>query len=86
VETEGFRLGAPPPDNDPRLIGRPFRRGDGVSTDVECLSTRGAKDSIRRLHDRAALKVTRSSSSCANVSVIPPSMPSMARARASFEG
>jgi hypothetical protein len=49
-----------------------------------------AKDSIphRRLHDRPALalKVTRSSSSCANVSVIPPSMPSTARSRASFEG
>ena len=43
---------------------------------------------IDELHERPplALKVTRSSSSCANVSVIPPSMPSMARSRASFVG
>jgi predicted unusual protein kinase regulating ubiquinone biosynthesis (AarF/ABC1/UbiB family) len=42
----------------------------------------------RRLHERPALApgVTRSSSSCANVSCIPLSMPAMAPSRASFEG
>jgi hypothetical protein len=33
-----------------------------------------------------ASRLTRSSSSCANVSVIPPSIPAMAPSRASFEG
>jgi hypothetical protein len=42
----------------------------------------------RRLHDRPTLapRVTRSSSSWANVSGIPPSIPAMAPSRASFEG
>src|SRR5271154_3053382 len=42
----------------------------------------------RRLHDRPTLapKLTRSSSSCANDSGIPPSIPAMAPSRASFEG
>ena len=48
----------------------------------------GGRPRDRRLHDRPtlALKVTRSSSSCANVSGIPPSIPAMAASRASFEG
>ena len=43
---------------------------------------------IDELHDgpMPAPRVTRSSSSCANVSVIPPSIPAMERSRASFVG
>jgi len=48
----------------------------------------GGRPRDRRLHDRPTLapSVTRSSSSCSNVSGIPPSIPAMAPSSASFEG
>src|SRR5215510_12752505 len=56
----------------------------GIGNDEEP----GGRPRDRRLHDRPTLapRVTRSSSSCSNVSGIPPSIPAMARSRASFEG
>ena len=51
-------------------------------------SARRKLERDRRLHDRPTLapRVTRSSSSCANDSGIPPSIPATAASRASFEG
>jgi len=48
----------------------------------------GVKARDRRRHDRPTLapRTTRSSSSCANVSGIPSSIPAIAPSRASFEG
>lgn len=48
----------------------------------------GDRPQDRRLYDRPTLapEVTRSSSSCSNISDIPPSIPAMAPSRASFEG
>ena len=60
---------------------------DGERLAVKPTKQRGGR--VRRPHDRPALppRVTRSSSSCSNVSLNPPVLPeAMASSRASFEG
>ncbi len=81
---QGRRDLAQNPQGRPRL-GTTFRPRPGGGG-VRRLGT-GNGELDRRLHDRPASRVTRSSSSCANVSLNPPVLPeAMASSRACFEG